>query len=280
MEEHPFDINKQKTTESCHKIQTNDIKGQLRKNPQDLLENPVNRCHVIPKADMDKMFQVLSEKQFEGPVYLQLKVFVDLVYYMCRRGCEGLRNLTKKSFHVKKAADGRRYVVEADFQRKQKTCGNGLKYSTNTNIMLEQQNVKYCPVRTFERYCTLLHPDQDSFFQRSNHLFSPIGQKNNRYYDNYGVGMNTISGFMPTISEMCGLSEIFTNHRLPATTIETLMISGKFDRHQVSQYFNHTNIECECLNIYLEKPTIEDKQAFNVVLEDYVQKPNKRIYLS
>ena len=45
------------------------------------------------------------------PGSLQKKVFFEVVFYLCRRGRENLRQLTKESFKINHDDDGRRYIT-------------------------------------------------------------------------------------------------------------------------------------------------------------------------
>ena len=45
------------------------------------------------------------------PASLQKKVFFEVVFYLCRRGRENLRQLTKESFKINHDDDGRRYIT-------------------------------------------------------------------------------------------------------------------------------------------------------------------------
>ena len=63
----------------------------------------------IDKLDMQKLHDsgVLNRK---NPRNLQWKVFFDVLFYLCCRSEENLRQLTKHSFEVKAATDGVKYI--------------------------------------------------------------------------------------------------------------------------------------------------------------------------
>jgi len=75
---------------------------------------------AITEEDMCKMYTsgVLGT---DDPVSLQLKVYVEVALHFCRRGREGLRELTKGSFCEKVDKDGRTYVT-LRFHKK-RVCG-------------------------------------------------------------------------------------------------------------------------------------------------------------
>jgi hypothetical protein len=47
------------------------------------------------------------------PCGLQMKVWFDVMFYLCRRGRENLRTMTKSTFEVRKDAGGREYIFQA-----------------------------------------------------------------------------------------------------------------------------------------------------------------------
>ena len=56
---------------------------------------------VIEKEDMTK---ITSNLKTDSPVGLQQRVFIDLMLHFGRRGREGLRELKRESFVIKKGA--------------------------------------------------------------------------------------------------------------------------------------------------------------------------------
>ena len=65
---------------------------------------------VISEEDIKRLYSTLtlSTKTSKS---LQYKVFFELMMFMCNRGRENLRNMTKEDFVVDTDAGGRRYVV-------------------------------------------------------------------------------------------------------------------------------------------------------------------------
>ena len=73
-----------------------------------LVERP--RIGTVTENDMRKMYSsdVLG---IDNPVSLQHKVYVEVALHFCRRGREGLLELTKNSFCEKVDSDGRTYIT-------------------------------------------------------------------------------------------------------------------------------------------------------------------------
>lgn len=67
---------------------------------------------VICEEDMAKLHGDNKAFDMATPRGLQMKVWFDVMYYMCRRGRENLREMTKKTFSVKHDAQGNYYVSQ------------------------------------------------------------------------------------------------------------------------------------------------------------------------
>ena len=75
-------------------------------------------------------------------------------------------------------------------------------------------NDTLCPVRSLKLYLAKLSKEEDSFLQ--NPRKAAIQGDNEWYYGKLGV--HTIDNMMKNISKKAGLSEIYTNHCIRATT--------------------------------------------------------------
>ena len=88
-----------------------------------------------------------------------------------------------------------------------------------------------CPVISFVKYLSMLHPDCDYFWQRP----KPI-EKNpvDIWFDKASLGKNTLGDKMKNLSKQLNLSKLYTNHSLRATTITLLDNKGFKARHIMS----------------------------------------------
>ena len=78
----------------------------------------VQHKDAISKTDMQKLYSsdTLSTLTAQG---LQYKVFMDIMYFTCRRGRENLRQMKKTDFVLKQDAQGRRfYQNKAQYETK------------------------------------------------------------------------------------------------------------------------------------------------------------------
>uniref|UniRef100_A0A8W8P5J4 EGF-like domain-containing protein n=1 Tax=Magallana gigas TaxID=29159 RepID=A0A8W8P5J4_MAGGI len=74
----------------------------------------VDHKQAISTEDLNKLFN--SETivfNVNTPCGLQSKVWFDLMFYLCRRGRENLRKMTKETFGIETDAIGREYVFQA-----------------------------------------------------------------------------------------------------------------------------------------------------------------------
>lgn len=85
-----------------------------------------------------------------------------------------------------------------------------------------------CPVTTFEKYISKLHPENPNFWQRPQKKYCKDMAV---WYDNSPLGKNTLNNFMSNLSKDAGLSVKYTNHCIRATCITTLDHQGVEARH-------------------------------------------------
>ena len=239
--------------------------GRLRDNKEKGIDKSTRRL-AIDAQDMEKLFKNYFMQAVTGTntKVLLHKVFFDIVYYTGRRGKEGLRDLNKNSFAIKKGTDGLDYI-ELTFNEKTKR-NQGHKNSSaqsalhnDHHIISEQPDDILCPVRSFKKYMALLHDDTDVFFQ--------YPSKNDKY-DRKPIGKNTLATMMKEISEDAGLSRIYMNHCKRKTTATGLKRQG-FELHEIQNVTKHKNLDS--LKHHISGPTYQEKQNYNQALLKYGQ---------
>ena len=158
------------------------------------------------------------------PSSLQKRVFFEVLFYLCRRGRENLRLLTKDSFKINDGEDGMRYVtLEKDELTKNHRVNDD---QQEGGIMLETGQVN-CPVASFILYLSYLNPKSEAFFQRPKSYVPGCGP----WYDNMVLGIKTLNTLMKKISDEANLSTGYTNHSIRATAITLLDSAGLEVRH-------------------------------------------------
>lgn len=162
------------------------------------------------------------------PVGLQRKVWFELMFYLCRRGRENLRSMTRNTFGIETDASGRRYVFQKqgemdknhrETDRPDDTVGEGRMYELKGNDL--------CPVSSYEKYISKLHPDNDALWQRALDAF----EEEKPWYTKSPLGKNTVGTMMNAISKQACLSRMYTNHCIRATAITALDDAGVEARH-------------------------------------------------
>ncbi|XP_061190714.1 uncharacterized protein LOC133198711 isoform X2 [Saccostrea echinata] len=83
-----------------------------------------------------------------------------------------------------------------------------------------------CPVSSFKKYSSKLHPDNPNFWQRPKKKFNKVKDTDEEWYDKVSVGKNALYAFMSNLSEEANLSQRYTNHCIRATSISTLDSQG------------------------------------------------------
>ena len=107
--------------------------------------------------------------------------------------------------------------------RPEDTIGEGRMYSVEGSM---------CPVASYKKYLTKLHPEQDALWQRSFDNYTP---DMTTWYTKCPLGKNQLACMMQEISKVGKLSKIYTNHSVRATSITALDDSGIEARHIIRQ---------------------------------------------
>ena len=80
-----------------------------------------------------------------------------------------------------------------------------------------------CPVASFRKYPSKLHPKCDALWQRPREDFL---EEEPSWFCNMPIGKNPLGSVMKDISRAAHLSQIYTNHSVRATNITTLDDAG------------------------------------------------------
>ncbi|KAJ8315271.1 hypothetical protein KUTeg_007421 [Tegillarca granosa] len=183
------------------------------------------RCHRlrIEFDDLKKIY-LSSAMNLEQPDTLQNKVFFDVNLYVCNRGKDFLRVMSKSDFQVSLDPDGRRYVwlkFNSKFSFRELVGGIAesdtiVKGNQIGERMYERQGDPRCPVVSFLKYLTHLHPMTEAFWQRPKRNFVATDYV---WYDNTPLGNSTLSKIMTRTCQTAGLYENYTNHAIKSSYI-------------------------------------------------------------
>ena len=181
-----------------------------------------------PDIDEEDLLKLYKSEVFDinNPIGLQRKVFFEILLYICRRGRENLRKLTKHHFSIDVDSQGRRYIRQTvDEQLKNHKTDNG-KYG---GVIYECRGDPNDPVSAYEKYVSKLHPESDLLFQK------PILEFHVQsvWYGPTPLSHNAIGNMMSDISAAAGTSKRYTNHCIRGTCVTVL--DENFDaRHIMS----------------------------------------------
>ena len=186
----------------------------------------VNHKPPITNDDLLKLYSSPALST-DHPKSLLRKVFFDIMYFLCRRGQENLRTLTKTSFVVKHDEHGVEFVTK-DIEEFDKNHRLNDKDVDGGVIMATGK--RNCAVAAFKLYVSKLNPKIDALFQRPK--LSKFNIADSRpWYDAQVIGVNSLTNMMKDISVAAELSMVYTNHSIRATCITQLDNGGNEARH-------------------------------------------------
>jgi hypothetical protein len=210
----------------------------------------------IEAKDMAKFYKtgVLSDT---NPQSLLRKVFLEVSLHFGRRGREGWRSLKRDSFAICIDASNNEYVtlVHNELDKNHQNDENKVQCMFATND-------DYCPVRSFKLYLKKMNPNCQAFLQRPLTKFAG----RDTWYANAPLGVNSIGNLLKEISKEAGVSQIYTNHSIKASTATILKKSG-FASQDVMAVTGHHNIQS--LNSYASGPSMNDRAEMSKHLAAY-----------
>ena len=194
--------------------------------------------HFPPLTDVDR--QKLYTSLFfntDTPTGLQNKVQYDVRYYFAIRGAENMQTMTKSSFILGTDPDtGLRYIDRVDEMTKNHR-ENGSSDDGPDGRMAETLTDD-CPVASFLKYMSKLHPDQDRFWCYAKNTYCT---EDECWYTLKPVGVNTMAKFLPELSRKCELSQIYTNHSIRSTT-GTVLHQSRYSTREIQSVTGHKSI--------------------------------------
>ena len=213
------------------------------------------------RIDENDLAKIYSSKVFDQstPRGLQLKVWFELMVYICRRGRENLRQLTKGHFAINADSEGRRYVYQAVDEMTKKIREDNMSTRVDAGRMYETKT-EGCPVASFEKYLSVLNPNCDALFQTPLPSVKPDDRV---WFKKSPVGEKTLGSFMGKISTAAKLSRRYTNHSLRSTCISILDSQG-FEARDICNISGHRSEAS--LKSYIGLPCDSKKQQLSDAL--------------
>lgn len=241
----------------CNQVLT----GILRTYRERGMDKSIHKDALSP-ADIRLAYSTgtLSTK---NAVSLQRKVYFEVSLHCARRGCQGLRELRKDSFVIKSDSEGREYATLAYHELEKNHQGLDKRERDRDPRMYGQPGDDNCPIKSLRLYLSKLNGSCDAFFQRAN-LNSKYTDAT--WYCNIAIGRNTLSEFMKVISKESGMSKIYTNHCLRATSA-TALHSQEVNPLDIIAVTGHKNTDS--LKPYINRCTDEQRYKMSSILHDH-----------
>ena len=190
-------------------------------------ENPQHKP-AIEVEDLRKL-KTSAAFSFASPLSLLRCVWFNIVLYFCRRGREGQRSLSTKSFTFEMDASGRKFATMAhDEASKNHPGGLNDVQSQEKEARMYQTEDENDGSKALELYLAKINPNCTAFFQYPKRNFN---YEDEVWYENKQIGVNSLDNMMKAISKEAGLSKVYTNHSVRATAITLWSNAGVENRH-------------------------------------------------
>ncbi|CAB4010182.1 Transposable element P transposase, partial [Paramuricea clavata] len=198
-----------------------------------------------------------------SPLGLLRNVWFSTVLFWCRRGREGQRNLTRESFVFAQDPTGEEYATMTHSEASKNHPG-GIKDSESFQHIgrMYQTNEENDGYSALKLYISKLNPACEALFQYPKRNWKPDDKT---WYENRPLGINKLGDMMKDISTAAGLSKIYTNHCVRATSITLWSNAGLTNRHIMS-ISGHRNEQS--LQHYNRRPSTSQLKRCSEVLSE------------
>ena len=172
-------------------------------------------------------------------------------------------NWTRTRTWSKTDENGIEYVVPAYNEAEKTKQGNEKDHKEKEAVMYAQGGSR-CPVNSYKLYLSKLNPQCDALFQYPKPNYSSDGV----WYNNKPVGKNSIAEMMKKISVAAGLSKVYTNHCIRATSITVLHRAG-LDGNAMTAISGHKSVDS--LKSYIIGPSQQQKKSVSSILHNFAE---------
>ena len=199
------------------------IKSLKRRGKENVSHKPAIEEEDLQKLKSSEVFSMFQ------PLSLLRNVWFHVVLFFCRRGREGQRSLTTKSFKFEIDAAGRRYATMShDEISKNHPGGLNDVESTEKEARMYETEDQGDGYKALKLYLQKVNPKCTAFFQ--------YPKKNSTaedavWYEARPLGIHSLAKMMKDISVEARLSKVYTNHCVRATAITLWSNSGISNRH-------------------------------------------------
>lgn len=237
------------------------LNAKLKSLKQNGKENVQHKPPLEPE-DLQKL-KTSGVFDCSNPLGLLRNVWFSTVLFWCCRGREGQRSLTKESFVFAQDPTGEEYATMTHSEASKNHPG-GIKDSESFQHMgrMYQTNEENDGYSALKLYISKLNPACEALFQYPKRNFKPADKT---WYENRPFGVNKLANMMKDISAAAGLSKIYTNHCVRATSITLWSNAGLTNRHIMS-ISGHRNEQS--LQHYNRRPSTTQLKRCSDVLSE------------
>lgn len=217
----------------------------------------VSHFKNLSQSDLEK---VVNNLHPNVPFHLQLLTFFYIMLYFARRGRENLAEMTKCFVIFKTNEKGERYVVKSRDELTKNHRESDTRKIEGGRIY--ETNSEKCPVKIISSYLAKLNPNCNFLWQKPKINIC----EGECWFENKKIGKNTLGNFMKSISKICNLSEIYTNHCLRSTVCTILGEQG-FSDISIKAISGHRSISA--LSIY-KRPQEQEVANMSKSISDFI----------
>ena len=195
-----------------------------------------------------------------SPVSLLRVNWFNINLYFCRGGRESQRKLTKNSFVFKKDANQVEYVELSEEEKTKNHPSSISDRADEGGPKMFSTGAVNCPVQYLKKLINVLHPGEETLFQRPLRFFSPSLET---WYERAPLGVNQLASMMREISMAAKLSQIYTNHSVKATSV-TLLDRAGIPVHRIMQLSGHMSEES--VKIHIRRQILQQERQCSDIL--------------
>ena len=206
----------------------------------------VQHHEPMDQNDIDKL-KATNAIGTDNPLSLQRLVWIGIALHFGRRGREGYRSMTLKTFLIDTDSDGRRYLHQSHCE---KTKNHQADKASNSYMpqgrIYEQPGDEFCTLRAYELYVSMLNADVECLWQRPNMQFNKTGN----WYHRQVIGKQMLGEMLKNMCKAAGITTVYTNHCTRVTTSVLLNEAG-FGENDIIHVTGHKSTSS--LSHYINK---------------------------
>ena len=174
---------------------------------------------------------------------LQDKVQFNIRFYFARTANENINKFTKKTFVSEVDPNTGIKYIRKDVD--EQTKNHQMDTEMSNNAMTEFKSSCLCPVSSYLKYLSKLHPQCDYLWQQVKDQEKITDA--DIWYKPSKIGPNPLAGFMSRVSHNADLSKVYTNHSIRSTAT-TFLRRANFTPKQVMSVTGHRSVNS--LSVY------------------------------